>query len=168
MKQRTRPYVETTNIDIPTGGWQNIGVVLVALFVGGATVLIGWGIWDLLSSAVAQAAFAKAIVAIGYGLMALLVTSGVAIMIYAASYLVKAMAPYRLAHGVQQNGGVFRGDGVVLTFPEDFNVLPGQTQEGIIKAFTGTGAGNVCRQQLPRFPMDQFEQPQAMSREWRE
>jgi len=164
QNQLQQPYVETTNID--AGEQQSVGLILVAIFVGAGALLIGWGIWDLLSSAVAQAAFATAIVAIGYGFTALLVAAGAGVIIYATSYLIKALAPYRLARGVQQNGGVFRGDGVVLTLPDDFGALPGQTQEDVIRAFTG--ANGISQQQLPLlFPTNKPKQTATIKRDWR-
>jgi len=164
MGRLHQPYEETT-IDVKTDEWRATGVFLIAIFIGGATVLIGWGIWDLLSSAVAQAAFARAIVAIGYGVTALLVAAGAGIMIYATSYLIRALAPYRLASGVQENGGVFRSDGVVLTLPKDFTALPGQTQEGVITAFADVG--NAGQQQLSLLPSNRPEQTDVVKRDWR-
>jgi len=161
QKQQAQPFEETT-IDVRTDEWRATGAWLVALFVGSGTLLVGWGIWDLLSSAVAQAAFATAIVAIGYGVTALLVLGGIGTLIYAASFLVRAIAPLHLSRGVRENGGIFRTDGVVLTLPKDFNALPPQTQEDVLKAFTGVG-----QQQLPPLPSNRLEQTNTVKRDWR-
>ena len=114
--------------------WRTTGVFLVALFVGGGVLLVGWGIWDLLSSDAAQHAFAAAITATGYGLTALLVLVGLGGLAYGLSFLMKSMAPFHLSQGVREHGGVFRSDGVVVTLPEGFQELPEGTQKEIIAA----------------------------------
>jgi len=123
-----------TLVEVSNDGWKETGVFLVALFVGGSVLLMGMGVWDLLSSAEAQQAFAKAIESIGYGATALLVLLGMGLFAYGASFLVRSTVPKHLSHGVKENGGVFRGDGLVITLPRDFDKLPETAQVEILKS----------------------------------
>ncbi len=125
---------EETTIDVRTDEWRSTGVFLIALFVGAGVLVAGWGVWDLLTSDVAQAAFATAITSIGYGLTALLVLLGLGGLAYSASFLMKSMAPMHLSKGVQEHGGLFRSDGIVITLPDGFQELPAGTQKEIIAA----------------------------------
>ena len=51
---------ENTYFEVSTGEWEEAAVILIALFFGGGILLIGWGVWDLLSSDAAQSAFSSA------------------------------------------------------------------------------------------------------------
>jgi len=136
---------EETTIDVKTDEWRATGVFLVALFVGGGVLLMGWGVWDLLASDAAQSAFATAIRSIGYGVTALLVLLGLGALAYSLSFLLKSLAPLHLSRGVREHGGVFRADGVVVTLPEGFQELPAGTQREIIEALMEARKGELQR-----------------------
>lgn len=131
---------ENTYFEVSTGGWEEAAVILIALFFGGGILLIGWGVWDLLSSDAAQSAFSSAIKAVGYGFTILLVLLGFAGLVYGASFLVKATAPVKLSQGVREHGGMFRTDGIVVVLPKNFHELPPEAQRNIVSALTAQGA----------------------------
>ena len=131
---------ENTYVEVKSGEWEETAVILIALFFGAGILLTGWGVWDLLSSDAAQSAFSSAIKAAGYGLAILLILLGFAGLVYGASFLLKAAAPLRLSQGVQEHGGMFRTDGIVVVLPKDFYKLPPEAQRNIVSALTTQGA----------------------------
>ena len=138
---------ENTYVEVKSGEWEEAAVVLIAVFLGGGILLIGWGVWDLLSSDAAQSAVAAAIRYIGYGLTVLLVLLGLGGLAYGASFFVKSAAPLNLSKGVQENGGLFRTDGIVVVLPKDFHKLPPNAQRSIVAGLIN--AGHEEKRQLP-------------------
>ena len=116
------------------GGWRELLILLVALFLGGGLALIAWGIWDLFSSYAAQQAFAAAIRVVSYAVAVLIVTAGLALLAVGLGFLARALSPTLLARGVREHGGTFDTEGRVVTLPPGFTELPQGAQMAALQS----------------------------------